>query len=208
MEYLDESQIFVFLIQLLVLLGLARGLGELFNRFGQPAITAEILVGVLLGPTLLGRLWPQGFAFLFPPEPAQWNMLDTVAWFGILFFLLKIGIEMDMSSAWRQRGDARRCFWDDLEDHLVYKRRADRGNVRRSAVIAGVSFQDDRSREFTAHELERSGADGLLQIPLRSDRFDVLLRHDLLTEQAGNKVGVYGAQVHADGILVNLLDAF
>jgi len=106
MEYLDESQIFIFLIQLLVLLGLARGLGELFNRFGQPAITAEILVGVLLGPTLLGRLWPHGFAFLFPPEPAQWNMLETVAWFGILFFLLKIGIEMDMSSAWRQRGDA------------------------------------------------------------------------------------------------------
>ncbi len=106
MEHLDESQIFIFLIQLLVLLGLARGLGELFNRFGQPAITAEILIGVMLGPTLLGRLWPEGFAFLFPATASQWNMLDTVAWFGILFFLLKIGIEMDMSSAWRQRGDA------------------------------------------------------------------------------------------------------
>lgn len=106
MEHLDESQIFIFLIQLLVLLGLARGLGELFNRFGQPAITAEILVGVLLGPTLLGRLWPQGFAFLFPAVSAQWNMLETVAWFGILFFLLDIGIEMDFTSAWRQRGDA------------------------------------------------------------------------------------------------------
>jgi Kef-type K+ transport system membrane component KefB len=106
MEYLEESQIFVFLIQLLVLLGLARGLGELFNRFHQPAITAEILVGILLGPTLLGRVWPGLHGALFPADPAQWNMLETVAWFGILFFLLKIGIEMDFTSAWRQRGDA------------------------------------------------------------------------------------------------------
>lgn len=106
MDYLDESQIFIFLIQLLVLLGLARAMGELFNRFHQPAITAEILVGVLLGPTLLGRAWPGLHTALFPADPAQWNMLETVAWFGILFFLLKIGIEMDFTSAWRQRGDA------------------------------------------------------------------------------------------------------
>ena len=106
MDYLDESQIFLFLIQFLVLLGLARGLGELFKRWHQPSITAEILVGVLLGPTLLGRVWPGLHGTLFPADPAQWNMLETVAWFGILFFLLKIGIEMDISSAWRQRGDA------------------------------------------------------------------------------------------------------
>lgn len=106
MEYIDESQIFVFLIQLLVLLGLARGMGELFNRWHQPAITAEILVGVLLGPTILGRVWPALHGMLFPAVAAQWNMLETVAWFGILFFLLKIGIEMDFTSAWRQRGDA------------------------------------------------------------------------------------------------------
>ena len=106
MHYLEESQIFVFLIQLLALLGLARGLGELFNRWHQPAITAEILVGVLLGPTILGRVWPGLHGMLFPADPAQWNMLETVAWFGILFFLLDIGIEMDFTSAWRQRGDA------------------------------------------------------------------------------------------------------
>ena len=114
MEHVGESEIFVFLIQLLVLLGLARGLGELFNRFHQPAITAEILVGVLLGPTLLGRVWPGVHGALFPADPAQWNMLDTVAWFGILFFLLKIGIEMDISSAWRQRGDALIISFSDI----------------------------------------------------------------------------------------------
>lgn len=106
MNYLEESQIFLFLVQLLVLLGLARGLGELFNRWHQPAITAEILVGVLLGPTLLGRMWPGLYTLLFPADPVQWHMLETVAWFGILFFLLDIGIEMDFTSAWRQRGDA------------------------------------------------------------------------------------------------------
>jgi hypothetical protein len=89
MEYIDESQIFVFLIQLLVLLGLARGMGELFNRWHQPAITAEILVGVLLGPTILGRVWPALHGMLFPAVAAQWNMLEPVRGSGSCFFCSK-----------------------------------------------------------------------------------------------------------------------
>jgi len=106
MHYLNEQNILIFLVQVFVLLLLARGLGEIFRWFNQPSISAEILVGILLGPTLLGRFFPEIQSFLFPNEPIQQNMLETVAWFGILFFLLKTGLEMDFSSAWRQRGDA------------------------------------------------------------------------------------------------------
>lgn len=106
MHYLDETHILIFLVQLLILMGAARGLGELFRRFKQPALTAEILVGVLLGPTILGRYLPGIQQALFPPDAIQQSMLETVAWLGILFLLLETGLEIDFSIAWRQRGNA------------------------------------------------------------------------------------------------------
>ena len=106
MHFLDESHIFLFLAQLFVLLLCARGLGELFRRWKQPALTAELLVGIVLGPTLLGRFMPGLHAALFPPDVLQQSMLETVAWLGVLFLLLDTGLEIDFSIAWRQRGSA------------------------------------------------------------------------------------------------------
>ncbi len=114
MHYLDETHIFLFLAQLFVLLALARGLGELFRRFGQPALTAELLVGVLVGPTVLGRFAPAVHGWLFPPNVVQETMLDTVAWLGLLFLLLTIGFEIDFSVAWRQRGRALTIALSDI----------------------------------------------------------------------------------------------
>ena len=106
MHFLDEHHILLFLLQLLILMGCARGLGELFRKWKQPALTAEILVGVVLGPTLLGRFMPEFQQMLFPPDAIQQSMLETVAWLGVLFLLLDTGIEIDFSIAWRQRGSA------------------------------------------------------------------------------------------------------
>ena len=106
MHYLDESHIFLFLAQLFVILLCARGLGELFRRWKQPALTAELLVGIVLGPTILGRFWPGFHAALFPPDVIQQSMLETVAWLGVFFLLLDTGLEIDFSIAWRQRGSA------------------------------------------------------------------------------------------------------
>ncbi len=106
MHYINEQNIFIFLVQIFLLLGLARGLGELFHRWKQPALTAEILVGAVLGPTLLGRFAPALYQAIFPADAVQMNMLETVGWLGVLFLLLETGLEIDFSSAWRQRGDA------------------------------------------------------------------------------------------------------
>jgi len=114
MHYLNEQNIFIFLIQIFILLGLARGAGELFRKWKQPSITAEILVGICLGPTLLGRFLPGLHDFFFPSHPVQQNMLETVAWLGVLFLLLETGLEVDFSSAWRQRGDALRIAVTDI----------------------------------------------------------------------------------------------
>ncbi|MDD4953862.1 MAG: cation:proton antiporter [Candidatus Omnitrophica bacterium] len=106
MYYFTEENIYIFLIQVFLLLGLARLLGELFRRHKQPALTAEILVGVLLGPTVLGRFLPHISGFIFPEDAVQVNMLDTVMWLGLLFFMLEIGLKVDFSSAWKHRGKA------------------------------------------------------------------------------------------------------
>lgn len=103
---LSEENILLFLLQVLILLGCARGLGLLFARFGQPSITAEILVGIFFGPTILGRAWPGLQQAIFPPDTIQQTMLESVAWLGILFFLLDTGLETDFGMAWRQRHQA------------------------------------------------------------------------------------------------------
>ena len=119
MHYLNEQNIFIFLVQVFLLLGLARGAGMLFRRWHQPPLTAEILVGIILGPTILGRFLPGISGFLFPDDMVQQNMLETVAWIGVLFLLLETGLEIDFSSAWRQRGDALKIALSDIVIPMV-----------------------------------------------------------------------------------------
>jgi Kef-type K+ transport system membrane component KefB/mannitol/fructose-specific phosphotransferase system IIA component (Ntr-type) len=111
---INEQNILIFLVQVLLLLGCARILGEVFRRFRQPPLAAEILVGILLGPTVFGRFMPGLQQALFPHDLVQQNMLETVGWLGILFFLLVSGLEIDFSSAWRQRGAALKIALADI----------------------------------------------------------------------------------------------
>lgn len=114
MNYLNEQSIFIFLVQIFLLLGLARGLGETFRRWNLPSFTGEIIVGIFLGPTIFGRFAPWLYQFVFPSDPVQQNMLDTVAWLGVLFLLLQTGLEMDLSSAIRQGRDAFKIAVTDI----------------------------------------------------------------------------------------------
>ena len=114
MHLITESHLLLFFIQIGLLLAFARGLGELFRRWGQPSITAEILVGIFFGPTVFGRLAPDLQLRIFPEDPAQVKMLGTVAWLGILLFLLKAGLETNFATAWRQRNQALTLSFSDL----------------------------------------------------------------------------------------------
>jgi Kef-type K+ transport system membrane component KefB len=54
-----EHHLLIFLLRVLLLLGLARGLGEVLRHWGHPPLVGEILVGIGLGPTLFGRFAPE-----------------------------------------------------------------------------------------------------------------------------------------------------
>ena len=103
---MTDDNIIIFLVQLFLLLGLSRVLGEVLNYFHQPALTAEIIVGICLGPTILGRVFPAVHGYIFPDTIVQQTMFQTVAWLGAFFFLLEAGLEIDFSSAWRQKSEA------------------------------------------------------------------------------------------------------
>lgn len=63
---LTPSEITILLLSLAVLLGVARLLGEIAKRFGQPTVLGEILAGVILGATVLGNFAPDLYQKLFP----------------------------------------------------------------------------------------------------------------------------------------------
>jgi Kef-type K+ transport system membrane component KefB len=83
-----------------LLLAAARTLGEVARRLRQPAVLGEILAGVLLGPTVLGH-WAPHLGQL-APRPA-FDALTTVA---IVLFLLLAGLDVQLSTLWRQRATA------------------------------------------------------------------------------------------------------
>ena len=93
----SEHQVLVFLVQLTVLLVVARLLGQACRRVGQPAVVGELAAGVLIGPSVLGRVWPEGFDWLFPIDAVQSGMLFTIGWLGVMLLLVITGFETDLA---------------------------------------------------------------------------------------------------------------
>ena len=61
-----RSSLSILLLQLVVIIISARFFGGLFRRVGQPRVMGEIIAGIVLGPSVLGLIWPQAMSFLFP----------------------------------------------------------------------------------------------------------------------------------------------
>ena len=90
-----EALLFFTLLQLTVIVLAARLGGGLALRIGQTAAVGEIIVGILLGPSLFGLLAPDLFQYVFhsgAPEPMQ--MLSQI---GLVLLMFQIGLEFDFS---------------------------------------------------------------------------------------------------------------
>ena len=102
---LDEHSLLVFWCQVLIVLFVARAGGYAMRRCGQPRVIGELLAGVALGPSLLGRIWPDAFDWMFPASERQSGLLLGLAWVGIVFLLGITGAEIEMTTI-RHRGRA------------------------------------------------------------------------------------------------------
>ncbi|CAL5187392.1 unnamed protein product [Lathyrus oleraceus] len=83
------------ILQICIVLLVTRGLAYLLKPLRQPRVIAEIIGGILLGPSALGRNKSYLHA-VFPPKSLP--VLDTLANLGLIFFLFLAGIELDPKS--------------------------------------------------------------------------------------------------------------
>lgn len=93
---LEHHAVFLLLLQICILLAVARLLGELMRKLHQPAVVGELLAGVLLGPTTFGLIAPELQSEIFPPLQSQVDLLSVVTWLGVLFLLIVTGFETDV----------------------------------------------------------------------------------------------------------------
>ena len=85
-----------FFLELAAILLTCRVVGLLSQRLGQPQVVGEMVAGVLLGPSLLGRLAPDIQHHLFPPGPSN-VVLYTAAQIGLVLYMFLIGLNFDVN---------------------------------------------------------------------------------------------------------------
>lgn len=94
-----------FIAQCLLILVSCQGLGRLLARCGQPRVIGEMVCGVLLGPSVLGALWPEGHRLLFPEESLP--TLQAVGQWGVALYMWIVGTRFELAHL---RGTALRAL--------------------------------------------------------------------------------------------------
>ena len=87
-----------FFLQLAVILLFCRIVGAIAARLGQPQVVAEMIAGVLLGPSLFGLLAPEWQQWLFPWDKTQvtrdtQSYLFPASQLGLALYMFIVGME-------------------------------------------------------------------------------------------------------------------
>ncbi|NTU73847.1 cation:proton antiporter [Candidatus Roizmanbacteria bacterium] len=84
----------LFLVQALILIGLPYFIWKIkFIRAYMPLVVIQIIIGVLLGPTILAKIFPQAYQILFPSESL--SIVNGLSWFAVVFFGFLTGLHFD-----------------------------------------------------------------------------------------------------------------
>jgi Kef-type K+ transport system membrane component KefB len=78
-------------------------------RFGRteyfaPLVIVQIIMGVILGPGVVGAAFPEYHKFLFNPDVVK--TLNGIAQWGVMLFVMLAGIELDLKKVWQYRGES------------------------------------------------------------------------------------------------------
>jgi len=92
--------VLVALVAIIVAAGLV---GGVFRHLGQPPVIGEVVAGIMLGPSLLGRIAAPAQEMLFPSDSAP--LLGILSQIGVVLFMFIVGVEFD-TGALKKRGHA------------------------------------------------------------------------------------------------------
>ena len=87
------SPLYHVLLALVSILLLGRWMGKLFAYFGQPRVIGEMVAGIMLGPSLLGQIWPAAQHFILPTNVAPY--LGIIAQIGVILYMFLVGLELN-----------------------------------------------------------------------------------------------------------------
>lgn len=94
----------ILILQIITIIFISRLFGFLFHKISQPTVIGEIIAGIVLGPSVLGFLFPEFSAYLFPLDSlANLQFLSQV---GLILFMFFIGLELDWKVVKNQAHDA------------------------------------------------------------------------------------------------------
>lgn len=74
------------------------------TEYYAPLVVVQIITGILLGPGILGAVYPDYYTFVFTPQVVQ--LLNGIAWWGVMVFVWIAGIELDLRKAWEHRRES------------------------------------------------------------------------------------------------------
>ena len=69
-----------------------------------PLVVVQIIAGILLGPGILGAIYPDYYQFVFNQQVVQ--SLNGIAWWAVMLFVMIAGIELDLKKAWQHRRES------------------------------------------------------------------------------------------------------
>ena len=69
-----------------------------------PLVVVQIIAGIVLGPGVLGAIFPDYYRFVFNPNVVQ--ALNGIAWWAVMLFVMIAGIELDLHKAWLHRRES------------------------------------------------------------------------------------------------------
>jgi Kef-type K+ transport system membrane component KefB len=99
-----KNPISLLLLQIIIILSAARVFGLVFSKIGQPSVVGEIIAGIVMGPSIMGLLFPDFLTFLFPA--ASLKNLQFLSQIGLIFFMFMIGMELDLHKIKNKAKDA------------------------------------------------------------------------------------------------------
>jgi Kef-type K+ transport system membrane component KefB len=92
----------IFLIAMLIIFTVPYLIWRLGDTdYYAPLVVVQIMAGILLGPGVLGKAYPEYFEFVF--NPTVIHSLNGIAWWAVMLFVMIAGIELDLKKAWADR---------------------------------------------------------------------------------------------------------